>query len=659
MQLNTNQSERLLPVQPNGMPPLNFYGAETPPRDEPINAFDLFDEKINSQRVLELTRILNEYMEGKKNLENRIVENDQWWKLRHWNEMRRKNENKDEIEPSSAWLLNIVLNKHADALDSYPSPLVLPREFNDKQEAEILSDIIPVILDQCGFEQTYSDVWDSKLKSGTGAYGVFWDSKKHNGLGDIAINKIDLLNLFWEPGITNIQDSKYVFHTVLKDNDELLAVYPELENKLGGKGVSVTKYQYDDKVDTDEKSVVIDCYYKVKTGTRTVLHYVKYCGDTVLYATENVPELADRGIYDHGMYPFELDPLFKQEGTPTGYGYIDIGKSCQEYIDRLDQSIIKNSEANATVRAIVSDSAGINKEEFADRSVEIISAAGNLDDDHFRFIKPPSLDSSVIAVKNNKIEELKEVTGNRDVSTGGTTSGVTAASAIAAMQEASGKLSRDAIKASYRVDRNIILRIMELIRQFYDTQRMFRITGDGASDYRFVSYSNKNIEPQEQGQMIDGIDMGYRVPVFDVIVSAEKQNPYTKMAQNELAIQFYNNGFFNPQMTDQAIACLEMMDFDGKDSVLKKITQNGTLYEQYIARTQQALYLAQKVDMYEGSNYSEIMAAEINGTPSPPFLSSGTSNFARGNPQLGGNDIGESAITARARQRAAESTAPR
>lgn len=659
MQLNTNQSERLLPVQPNGMPPLNFYGVETPPRDEPINAFDLFDEKINSQRVLELTRILNEYMEGKKNLENRIVENDQWWKLRHWNEMRRKNENKDEIEPSSAWLLNIVLNKHADALDSYPSPLVLPREFNDKQEAEILSDIIPVILDQCGFEQTYSDVWDSKLKSGTGAYGIFWDSKKHNGLGDIAINKIDLLNLFWEPGITNIQDSKYIFYTTLKDNDELLAVYPELENKLGGKGVSVTKYQYDDKVDTDEKSVVIDCYYKVKTGTRTVLHYVKYCGDTVLYATENVPELADRGIYDHGMYPFELDPLFKQEGTPTGYGYIDIGKSCQEYIDRLDQSIIKNSEANATVRAIVSDSAGINKEEFADRSVEIISAAGNLDDDHFRFIKPPSLDSSVIAVKNNKIEELKEVTGNRDVSTGGTTSGVTAASAIAAMQEASGKLSRDAIKASYRVYKNIILRVVELIRQFYDTQRMFRIAGDGASDYRFVSYSNKNIEPQEQGQMIDGIDMGYRVPVFDVIVSAEKQNPYTKMAQNELAIQFYNNGFFNPQMTDQAIACLEMMDFDGKDSVLKKITQNGTLYEQYIARTQQALYLAQKVDMYEGSNYSEIMAAEINGTPSPPFLSSGTSNFARGNPQLGGNDIGESAITARARQRAAESTAPR
>ena len=51
---------------------------------------------------------------------------------------------------------------------------------------------------------------------------------------------------------------------------------------------------------------------------------------------------------------------------------------------------------------------------------------------------------------------------------------------------------------------------------------------------------------------------------FDVEITAQKQSPYTKMAQNELALQFYSAGFFNPQMADQALACLDMMDFPRK-----------------------------------------------------------------------------------------------
>jgi hypothetical protein len=65
--------------------------------------------------------------------------------------------------------------------------------------------------------------------------------------------------------------------------------------------------------------------------------------------------------------------------------------------------------------------------------------------------------------------------------------------------------------------------------------------------------------------------MGYRVPLFDVTVSAQKQSPYTKLSQNELAIQFFNAGFFDPTRAEQALACLEMMDFDRKDAVMKSI----------------------------------------------------------------------------------------
>ena len=121
------------------------------------------------------------------------------------------------------------------------SPNVLPREEGDKGEAEMLTSIIPVILDQNDFEETYDEVWGYKLKSGTGVYGVFWDSSKLNGLGDISIKKIDLINLFWQSGITDIQDSRNVFHVELADNDVLLGQYPQLMGKLSTATIDIAK----------------------------------------------------------------------------------------------------------------------------------------------------------------------------------------------------------------------------------------------------------------------------------------------------------------------------------------------------------------------------------------------------------------------------------
>ena len=118
-------------------------------------------------------------------------------------------------------------------------------------------------------------------------YGVFWDAGKLNGLGDIAIRRMDLLNLFWEPGVTDIQDSPHFFSTELVDNDKLLAEYPQLEGKLGRGNFTLSRYLYDDTVDTSNKSLVVDWYYHTNMEGRKVLQYCKYVGETVLYATEN------------------------------------------------------------------------------------------------------------------------------------------------------------------------------------------------------------------------------------------------------------------------------------------------------------------------------------------------------------------------------------
>ena len=608
---------------------------------------------IGTAEIKKAYQTLLDYKKGKTNLEERIVDNEQWYKLRHWESMK---DTKKDIQPTSAWLFNCIANKHADAMDNFPSPNVLPREEGDKAEAEMLSSIIPVVLEQNDFEQTYSEVWNYKLKSGTGVYGVFWDGSKLNGLGDISINKIDLINLFWESGITDIQKSRNLFHVELSDNDMLVAKYPQLSGKLGSSALDLSKYVYDDTVDTSNKSAVVDWYYKKYQNGKLVLHYCKFVNDEVLFATENDPQYAERGWYDHGEYPFVFDVLFGVEGSPAGFGYIDIGKDAQAYIDRGNQVVMENMMANAKPRYFFRTDGGVNEEEFADLTKTFVHADGNLGQDTVIPIQTKPLNNIYLSLLNGKVDELKETTGNRDISTGGTTSGVTAASAIAAMQEAGSKLSRDNNKSAYRSFRKMIVMVIELIRQFYDMPRCFRIMGNNGAE-RYVQYSNQGIVPQAQGVEM-GVDMGFRKPLFDIEVTAQKQSPYSKMAQNELALQFYQVGFFNPQMADQALACLDMMDFDRKEFIMQKISQNGGMYQQLMMLQQQMMQLGAMVDQSRGGNEITQGLANQFGMPMPQMSGGATAN-AENNEALGGEaNNGESSHTKKARQRVAESTSP-
>lgn len=618
------------------------------PSDGSVNGMTALQQPIGEKQIAEAYSILQSYKTGKANLENRVVENEMWFKMRHWDVLPHK---ENQVQPSSGWLFNAIANKHADAMDNFPSPNVLPREEGDKAEAEMLSSIIPVILEQNEFEDVYSDVWMYKLKSGTGIYGVFWDGKKLNGLGDVAIKKIDLLNVFWESGVTNIQDSRNLFTVELVDNDVLMGMYPQTKNRLSTPTVEVSRYIYDDTVDTTNKSAVVDWYYKrMNSQGKTVLHYCKFVNNIVLYSSENDPAYRERGYYDHGKYPFIFDPLYRVEGTPAGFGFIDVGKDAQEYIDRGNQAILQNMLSNARPRHFIRSDGAVKEEEYADMTKDFVHVDGNLGQDSILPIQGKPLSEIYVNVINNKIDELKETTGNRDISTGGTASGVTAASAIAAMQEAGSKLSRDMIKGSYRAFRDIVLMVIELIRQFYDLPRCFRIMGNNGTA-RFVQYSNAGIAPKDQG--VDfGIDMGVRIPLFDIEVTAQKASPYSKMSQNELALQFYQAGFFNPANADQALMCLDMMDFNRKQELMNKIQENGGMLRQMMMMAQ----------MLDGGNgpISQGLSAQF-GLPMQSAAegsSESPSENVDNTEALGGSTKDEAENTRKARQRTADMTAP-
>ena len=555
-----------------GAGPVRLAGAMGAPDLSPV-------KPIGREEIAKAQEILQRYKSGKQNLENRVAEDELWWELRHWEAIHRDKPRGTAPEPTSAWLFNTLMNKHADAMDNQPEPLILPRERSDEESAKMLSSVIPVILETCRYDHTNSEGWWEKLKHGTACYGVFWDPKKENGLGDIEIKQIDLLNLFWEPGITDIQKSRNLFVTELVDKDLLEEQYPDLAGHLDGNAIDLKQYHYDESIDLSNKSLVVDWYYKREDARgRTLLHYAKFVGDTLLYASENEPELAGRGFYDHGRYPVVMDTLFPEKGTPVGFGYIAIGKDPQMYIDKLYGYLLDHARMASNPRWWVSSSTNVNEEEFLDPAQKLIHVEGELDDRRISQFTMQPVSAIYYNILQSKIDELKETTANRDVNSGSAGAGVTAAAAISALQEAGNKVSRDMISAGFRAHVQIVELVIELMRQFYEEERAFRITDPNQPwQGQYVTVSNAALRDQPLPALPGQTEQLYRRPVFDVKVKAQKRTAFSRMEQNERAKELYGLGFFQPEQAQAAVGALEMMEFEGIEKVREYVSQGQTL----------------------------------------------------------------------------------
>lgn len=555
--------------------------------------------KITDETVADYEAELERYKQGKQKIDEMIVANQEWWRTRHWGQMKSiENENDNEEKSTSAWLFNSIINKHADVMDNYPTITVLPRSEVGEHEAKILNEILPTIAQRNNYEKVYSDKSLDLIVEGGCITTTLWDNSLCDGFGDVVTKNIDALNFFWEPGVSDIQDSAKIFVGSIVDNETLEKMYPQMKGHTGGGKTTRQYINLDEQVDNSTKSEVWDMYYKVAltekvaednvTGqavnrTREVLHYVKFCNGVLLYASENDPDMAERGWYDHGKYPFTVTPLFKIKDSPWGFGYVDVMKSPQAMIDRLDQAILKNALMAATPRWAVKDQADVNLDEFADWSNPFvkIGSSSSLQDVLMDITAKP-MPAFVVNHKADLIDQLKETSGNRDVAQGGTTGGATAATAIAAMQEAGSKLIRDLNKTLYRGTRDEAYLMVETMRQFYTEPREFRVEEEDGH-YHFVKYISGLVE---DGVKNNGVE-------FDINIIAEKQSPFSKAAQNEIIKEMYGMGLFAPENSQAALVCLEGMEFEGKEKIKGMVKENSIFLQQFTGAMNFIMNLAQ------------------------------------------------------------------
>lgn len=595
--------------------------------------------KIKDIDVKKYIDAFTEYRAAREAFDMKIIENENWFRQQYWQYLIDKT---DGNEPTSGTLLNAILNKHADLMDNQPAPVFLAREKNDEEEAERLTKVVPVIMQNANWDDVYDKYCMYKIKQGIGCLSVTWDDTLENGLGDIVINYLDILRIYWEPNCTNLQDSRYVFVTSLIDTDILKEQYPDkltesAETYGGQDAVQIKTYEGQDQTILANKTLVIDCYERTTAEDgRQIVHLTKIANDVVLESSITNPDTAQTGIYAHGRYPFIIDQYISLEGTLEGMGLIDMNKNNQGYVDKLDTLSLNNSIVASKQRWLTKEDGGINPDDIIDLSKDVIVSSTTVDDSAIRPFQANPLPDIVTKIRQDKIQEMKELSGNRDFNQGGTTGGVTAFGAIAALQEAGNKTTRDLVKSNYRSFKKLVTLVVELIREFYSEDRQFRIIGDDGKP-KYITFNNQNMINQitnmDEAYLLDAEgnqipnpewEPEYRKPVYDIEIIPQKENPFNTISHNQMMLDLFERGVFNPEAAIPATLLLENMIFDGKEKLLLKIKENGEMYNQMMQMQQEFMQMqqiiqAQQAQIEEQQAHIEQLKRNIDGLVNNPI----------------------------------------
>lgn len=517
--------------------------------------------KISAEFIDKAIAAYNAYKSDKSEFNERICQNERWY--RKWYEVNKNGEyDGTSLTAATAFVFSAIENKYADAMDNYPHPKILEREPADRKTAQLLSRIIPVQLDISKFKKCYKQNWRKKLKYGTAVYGVFYNREKE----DIEIMPLNILGIYCDMNVRDVQESRFLFVTSALDNDMLKRRYPDFAHLFEGDASIET---YGGHAIARERTEVVDCYYKKGDGS---VHLMKLVRNTVIEASEDMPGY-EKGLYAHGKYPVVFDCLYQSDDSPFGFGITDVIRNPQMYIDRLDGIILKNAALSGKQRWLVRDKGAINEEEFKDWSRDVIHVDGSLDEAHIRPFQAQSMSDFIMAHRREKIAELKEVIGNRDFQQGSTTNGVTAASAISVLQQSGEKLSRAMIDDSFDVYSEVVSLCIELIRQFYTKERVYRITND-SEHYEFVTFSNKDMRRENNVDCLGfSENKKYKNAEFDIEIIPERQSPSSREANNQTILELWKSGLLTNTAPEIAETVLESMSFDGKERITEKLKQ--------------------------------------------------------------------------------------
>ena len=486
---------------------------------------------------------------------DRMRHNEKLYHAKHWDEMRNPGD-PNEPRPATPIIFSTIENIKADLMGKIPTGTIKPENTEDQDLARALTKICQQDLEAADWDNKCMDLYNDMLVYGWDVMEVGYDPYAMNGVGGAYINRVAPFGFMCDPSCENPQDGRACFKFGKRTREWFRQHYPEVCDMIHYIPEKPETYHpdstippYDILLETQE---IIEAWVKTydRKRKKSSVHMIKLAGSYVL---EVSTEVKPSGYYSHGQYPFVLNALYPVDGTPFGLGIPDMHEASQLYSDKLDQIILKNAYLSSKNKMLLTDASGFDEKDLLDWTKDVHKGESL---NGVTWMSTPPLPNYLLSYLLEMRASIKTESGANDQARGQTSGGVTAASAINALQQM-------ATKRSTMHSQGFHARFKQAYRMLLDVEREF-----AQSERKVVFMSHgKPKEMRVTPKDFSAIGDDGKPIEYHIIIETSEQTQYSKIANNELALQI--GTMFRD--TIDPIAILYMMDFPEKDLVIETI----------------------------------------------------------------------------------------
>lgn len=479
----------------------------------------------------------------------RLNTNEKLYLGKHWEDMGSD----DDIQPMTPVIQSTCENIKSDLMDNYPEAIIQPESSLDREIAEVVNALVKQNHDAMGYMKEYRNVAHDLVVGGYCVQEVGYDPKANRGIGGAFIRYVNNHNILFDPQVTDVQDGRAVFKIAPRTINWLEQRYPDKQGKFQQ---DEYKLEEDTQLKYDKTKSVLQIEYwwreYSETEERWLVHMALLAGRQLLEDSRiEKPE----GYFSVGEYPFVVTPFIRRKNSVLGYGIPDSFGAQQKYSDKLDQIALKNAAMSSHNKLLNTEASGFDSDDLRDWSKDVHTGA-NLNG--VTWFPTPPLPAYIVQMPGVMRQVIKEESGANDFSRGNTASGVTAASAIAALQEMSSKRSRMIAQQLHEAFKQAVRYEIEFEREFNVLPREVLLTVDG----------QQKTATFESAMMTRHTQNGNDVPIeFFISIKVQRENRWYVTAHNELILQMVQMGVVQPAQA------AELMIFEGKEELLNKSRQ--------------------------------------------------------------------------------------
>lgn len=524
-------------------------------------------------------------------------------------------------------LTQAVLNQ---MIDNRPEVILKPRRSQKDNE---LADMLMGILDNLWYhnrmqEEKLEEMVLPALKYGTSIAKVIWDPDMWDGLGDVRYTTVHPMNFFPDPRAYSIDTLDYCFVRMPKSLEYFYRRWPEKGQYVvpDNDWKDTEQLEGRDNPSQEDSATLTEYWFRDKNGNVCVMYYA---GGTVLelMGGEYDDTNPEEPIYRHNRFPFARLLDYPAEKEFWGVGEIEMMETLQRLINSYESQIIDNTRLMANAQWLVDKTRTGLTEEHTWMLQNRPGAVTFVNDiEGIRREPGVPIPHHVTSHLQELIFWMEKITGIHEVTQGDRPSGVRAASAIIALQEAASVRIRQKTKHLEATLREITEQAMFLVLENYDEPRTVRLGGDlvpATTDVREALVDRMIDMADEAGELqgvmqeaadreaaampapVEGIEEGmegavdtpgmdegledtvpigrdevepvlmeqYAFPDFDVEIHVGPSIPYSQALLYEQAKEFYQLGAIDRK------ALLESTSFPNKEEILARMGE-GALGEE-------------------------------------------------------------------------------